>query len=152
MTRINSDIKPQHLIDKHLFSEYREMVRIPSLILKNLDKNLNRKFPSDFRMGNGHVLYFYDKIRYLHNRFLNIKEQLIDRGYENLSIGDDNFIIIKNKAPKLYKGISKGELKYNSSIVIERIIERCEDKDLYLNKSKIEYKEYLNIIDIYLKH
>lgn len=61
MTRINC-VPVKELTDKHLLAEYRELPRI-SKLAKYVD------IPSTYRMGKGHVTFFYDKGEYLRRRF-----------------------------------------------------------------------------------
>lgn len=84
MTRINAKIKPADLIDQHLLAEYREIVRIPNTVKANLDNAYKKvkQAPQTFKLGTGHVIYFYDKIKFLHERFLLLKEELQSREIE----------------------------------------------------------------------
>ena len=85
MTRINV-IPVKELTDKHLVAEYREITRLPG----NLNKSLNRKskafsmseIPSEYRLGTGHVKFFYDKMKYLHTRYDQLVAEMISRGFK----------------------------------------------------------------------
>lgn len=68
MTRINCGIPPKQLVDKHLIAEHHEIVRIPNAVKKQ-GKNLKMDLPETFRLGTGHVRFFYNKLKYLHNRY-----------------------------------------------------------------------------------
>ena len=57
MTRINT-IPPQELCDKHLMAEIREITRIPNTI--KTGKAIIANIPDTFRLGSGHVKFFYD--------------------------------------------------------------------------------------------
>ena len=79
MTRINVGIPPAELIDKHLIAEHREIKRIPNLVSKgkfNMDGQ-----PSDFKLGTGHVKFFYDKLAYLHRRYVKLYKECKARGF-----------------------------------------------------------------------
>jgi len=84
MTRINV-IPVKELCNKHLFAEWREMPRL----IKNLQTSLNRKnkpfdlleIPPKYVLGKGHVKFFYNKFLYLHNRYIEITQELLHRGY-----------------------------------------------------------------------
>ena len=68
MTRINVGIPPAELTDKHLLAEHREIKRIPNCIAKgkyNMDG-----IPGKFKLGTGHVKFFYNKLLYLKNRYI----------------------------------------------------------------------------------
>ena len=79
MTRINSGIPTAELVDMHLLAEHREIKRIPNCIKSGRYSLEN--MPSTFRMGTGHVKFFYDKLQYLHNRYLDIYAECIARGF-----------------------------------------------------------------------
>lgn len=79
MTRINSGIPTAELVDMHLLAEHREIKRIPNCIKSGRYSLEN--MPSSFRMGTGHVKFFYDKLQYLHNRYLDIYAECVARGF-----------------------------------------------------------------------
>ena len=60
MTRINAGILPKDLTSKHLIAEHREIKRIPNCVGKgkyNMDN-----IPDKFKLGTGHVKFFYNKL------------------------------------------------------------------------------------------
>jgi len=86
MTRINVGVKPQELIGKHLIAEHREIKRIPNCIRKgkyNLDG-----IPDRFKLGTGHVKFFYNKLGYLKRRYDSLYSECIARGYNVTYYGD----------------------------------------------------------------
>lgn len=69
MTRINAGVHPNTLHRLHLIAEYRELPMVAaslrrSLRTKTTDEIL-KSIPEKFTLGRGHVLFFYDKMRYL---------------------------------------------------------------------------------------
>ena len=79
MTRINVGIQPEELTDKHLLAEHREIKRIPNCIAKgkyNMDG-----IPNRFKLGKGHVKFFYNKLLYLGKRYLKLHKECIARGF-----------------------------------------------------------------------
>lgn len=148
MTRINSGIKPSDLTNKHLFAEYREIIRIPNAVLKNLNKNKNRNLPEEFKLGTNHVLYFYNKIQYLHNRFLSIKNELKKRNYNNLSINDESFLKLKYEANMLYNDININEQNKHAKIVVHRIIDRLPKK-IIMNNIELTKEQYIKNVSKY---
>ena len=79
MTRINVGIPVEELTGPHLIAEHREIKRVPNLIRKgkyNMDGQ-----PNEFKMGPGHVKFFYDKLKYLHIRYNQIYKECLRRGY-----------------------------------------------------------------------
>ena len=84
MTRINV-VPPDELTDQHLVAEYREI----RLLCANLQRTLNSKHgfveskvPKQFTLNGGHVYFFYNKGKYLHNRYNALREEMITRGME----------------------------------------------------------------------
>ena len=69
MTRINSGVDPKELSDKHLIAEHREIKRIPNKV-KSGKYDITDQ-PKFFKMGTGHVKFFYDKLKYLYDRYCN---------------------------------------------------------------------------------
>ena len=79
MTRINVGIPPTELINRHLIAEHREIKRIPNCIAKgkyNMDG-----IPDKFKLGTGHVKFFYNKLLYLKNRYISLYNECIKRGF-----------------------------------------------------------------------
>ena len=72
MTRINC-IDPKYLSDYHLRAEYKELPRI-----FNLARHTD--IPDSYRLGKGHVLFFYDKLGYLVKRQHRLIEEMLQRG------------------------------------------------------------------------
>ena len=86
MTRINTGISPHLLTNKHLIAEHREIKRIPNNVAKG-KCNLNN-IPSEFTLGKGHVCFFYDKLLYLKNRYEQLYQECINRGFNVQYYGD----------------------------------------------------------------
>lgn len=84
MTRINL-IEPSQLTDQHLFAEYREITRIFVLVQNAQDKQSVAKIlasiPPTYRLGTGHVLFFYDKLDFIERRYFALKAEAIARGF-----------------------------------------------------------------------
>jgi len=80
MTRINIGIDPQELCMQHLIAEHREIKRIPNAI-KNGKAKLTG-IPETFRLGSGHVKFFYNKLGYLKDRYQLLYNECIERGYK----------------------------------------------------------------------
>lgn len=84
MTRINV-VDPKELSRQHLVAEYREITRLPG----NLNAWLNRKtkapdfkeIPDEYKLGTGHVKFFFNKFKYLEKRFESLVAEMIARGY-----------------------------------------------------------------------
>ena len=79
MTRINVGILPKELSNKHLIAEHREIKRIPNCITKG-KYNMNGQ-PDKFKLGTGHVKFFYDKLSYLKDRYEMLYTECVRRGF-----------------------------------------------------------------------
>lgn len=109
MTRINAGIAPKLLSNQHLIAEHREIKRIPNNIMrmslpyfpKDALKKILAKVPSSFNLGKGHVTFFYDKIGYLHIRYLEIYFECLARGFK-VTLYSQVFIYCAKRWPELY--------------------------------------------------
>ena len=79
MTRINLGIPPRELTNKHLIAEHRELKRIPNAVAKG--KYNLKNIPSEFTLGKGHVSFFYNKLGYLRERYVDLYNECITRGF-----------------------------------------------------------------------
>lgn len=89
MTRINT-IAPALLPTPWLMAEYRELPRIINRIASGVPAK--GPFPCSYRMGAGHVTFFYDKMHWLHQRHRSIRLALQER------FPDTNFTIDTSEA------------------------------------------------------
>lgn len=85
MTRINSDVDPKTLMDQHLMAEYRELPMVLASLRRSLktqsEREILKKIPPRFTLNKGHVLFFYNKLTFLKNRYDRLVDELINRGY-----------------------------------------------------------------------
>lgn len=79
MTRINVGIDVKTLTDKHLLAEHREIKRIPNAVRSG--KAIIKDIPTTFRLGSGHVKFFYNRLGYLLERYREIHAECIRRGF-----------------------------------------------------------------------
>jgi deoxyribonuclease (pyrimidine dimer) len=80
MTRINAGINPQRLTNSHLLAEHREIKRVPNAIKSG--RFSMKGAPSKFTLGTGHVKFFYDKQKYLLDRYRRIHAECLLRGHK----------------------------------------------------------------------
>ncbi|MFU2059339.1 pyrimidine dimer DNA glycosylase/endonuclease V [Avibacterium volantium] len=78
MTRINV-VPPQELCDQHLLAEHRELTRIPNAVAKG-KYNLAGQ-PADYKLGEGHVRFFFNKLQFLKNRYDLLHQECKARGF-----------------------------------------------------------------------
>ncbi|MFZ7155253.1 pyrimidine dimer DNA glycosylase/endonuclease V [Avibacterium avium] len=79
MTRINV-VPPQELCDQHLLAEHRELTRIPNAVAKG-KYNLAGQ-PADYKLGEGHVRFFFNKLQFLKNRYDLLHQECKARGFK----------------------------------------------------------------------
>lgn len=84
MTRINV-IPPAELCDQHLLAEYRELTRIPNRVKRRIEEGKIEPpshQPERYVLGEGHVLFFYDKLKFLRRRYLELGAECAARGFK----------------------------------------------------------------------
>lgn len=141
MTRINGTIPPAVLCDQHLVAEYREILRTTALATKNpVDP---AKLPQKFTLGTGHVKFFYDKLKYIHHRFNQLRQELLNREYAANIEWDDARLNGRFELYQEWLGTTEA-----NQLVIDRIYERSitMKKITFRNKqiSAEQYKLILN--------
>ena len=120
MTRINT-VPPRALTDQHLLGEYNEIRRPIGLALKRYSKENNRihrGIPNQYQLRAGHVIFFYNKLQYIKDRFEAIKREMKLRGWSA------NGIIDADIPDELLGNWTASERSNN--ILKERLIERIE--------------------------
>ena len=83
MTRINI-IDTTELTDQHLIAEYREIFMVAGSLRRTLvSKNgyQESKVPKHYTLNSGHVYFFYNKGKYLHNRYNQLIDEMKRRGF-----------------------------------------------------------------------
>ncbi|MFA9499961.1 pyrimidine dimer DNA glycosylase/endonuclease V [Mannheimia sp. E30BD] len=78
MTRINL-VPPTELCDQHLLAEHRELTRIPNAVAKG--KFSLKGQPEDYKLGEGHVRFFFNKLSFLKKRYDALHEECLARGF-----------------------------------------------------------------------
>ena len=145
MTRVSSGVSSKRLSDVHLRKERIEILRIPNTIRSGKAKVDLKKIPKDFRLGNLHVVYFYDKLKYLHKRYNELTEECIKRGF-NVTDYSDAF---KDLPEHLYNDWNDNIPKVKE-IVSERITERLlgmKPKDLKYYGEQKTAEELIKILN-----
>lgn len=79
MTRINT-VPVTELTDQHLMAEYRELPMVPASARRS--NPANHKPTDVYTLNKGHVSFFYNKKKFLLNRWLELIAELYDRGYK----------------------------------------------------------------------
>jgi deoxyribonuclease (pyrimidine dimer) len=122
VTRINV-VPVQELTRQHLVAEYREIMRLP----KNLNQSLNRKskpfsmdeIPSQYKLGKGHIKFFFNKFKFLENRFLDLLAEMDRRGY-SANFRDSSMFKVSAEYYNDYKPTEEA-MEINRQRIAERI-------------------------------
>ena len=83
MTRINI-VNPSELTDQHLIAEYREITMVPAALNRTLNSKSGyqeKKVSDRYTLNTGHVYFFYNKGKYLHNRYKQLIAEMKRRGF-----------------------------------------------------------------------
>lgn len=79
-----------------------------------------KEIPMEFKLGAGHVTFFYDKLKYIHERFLELKGELQNREMQT------NFEFDDSKLRDYDWLYNDWELDINAkNLIIDRIYERA---------------------------
>lgn len=81
MTRINC-VPPEELSRQHLLAEWKELPRVFTLADKAYPKRQKLSAPATYKLGDGHVKFFYSRLGYCSRRFFQLKEEMLRRGYK----------------------------------------------------------------------
>ncbi len=84
MTRINC-VPPSELSGPHLVAEYRELPRIFALVrgaIARDERPNDRRNPTSYTLGKGHVRFFYSRLGYLAERQAALIAEMQRRGYK----------------------------------------------------------------------
>lgn len=132
MTRINL-IEPKYLADSHAFAEWREIVRVPTLLRDSLKKKTVREIfqsiPKRYSMGTGHVKFFLDKQEFLMRRHIALTDELHLRGYALNESKTSEEIFQEGIDKQFFLGYNpdREETKEN----VERVLLRIEEKESF---------------------
>jgi deoxyribonuclease (pyrimidine dimer) len=147
MTRINT-ISPKLLLDQHLMAEYRETPMVPASLKRTLASKrglVHSRIPANYTLNAGHVTFFYDKGKFLHERYQSLVDELLVRGYdvkpEERIVDWDIF-----QRNDLYSDwtIDAEAIRIN----LDRVMHRVSQKDRWYRfyRTTIEYPQYVQMI------
>jgi len=124
LTRINI-VPVEELTDQHLMAEYREIFMIGSALQISLkSKNWDpKRIPKKFTLNTGHVMFFYNKGKYLYNRYEQIKKELTKR---NFKLDKSRLFKVTQFPTEYYNDWEP--TKEDQAIVWQRIEERIQEK------------------------
>lgn len=128
MTRVNL-VHVADLADQHLFAEWRELKMVPAALRRSLRTksiaDVLKSIPHKYTMNTGHVLFFYDKMRFLLRRYAELTNELRQRDYD-VSEHDADKIFLSDIPAVFHNDWSPSseEVKIN----VERIVIRLNEK------------------------
>lgn len=129
MTRINL-VRAKDLADQHLFAEWREIKMIVPAAKRSLQsrsiEQICEKIPPYYTLNTGHVTFFYNKLPFLKDRFRELTDELLQRGFDitpfNFETPDYTYVWLrisqKNWSP------NKEEIQTNIDRIVVRLNER----------------------------
>lgn len=79
MTRVNC-IPVEELTREHLLAEWKELPRVIGLSRAALERG-DQRFIKEYRLGQGHVRFFYNKLAWVRERLKLIYAEMKRRGY-----------------------------------------------------------------------
>lgn len=125
MVRINI-INPGYLADQHLIAEYNEILMLFGYVRKHPHTHFRQlsKIPKSYKLGQGHILFFKNKLKYLEERFEIIKKEMKRRGFngnKEIKLGDFDNKLVNSWRPS----------KSDKEIIKKRLIEKINLKPKY---------------------
>lgn len=131
MTRISVGVRAIELCDAHLIKERVELLRIPNAIKSG--KAVVKDIPRKFTLGKGHVKFFYDKLGYLQQRYVELTAECIERDFKITDFSDS----FKDIPQSLWNDYE--ETQQDRDIVVQRVNERLSGmKNLKYNRESID--------------
>lgn len=118
--RLNCGIDPKTLSDEHLFAEQRELKMLPSYF-RDHGFSSYKNAPAQFKLGAGHILFFTYRPQYTLERYNQVFEECIRRGY-NISYEGWRWSIYPNDS----RFLDFKEDKECTKILIERITQKVQ--------------------------
>ena len=118
MTRISVAVRAVELCDSHLIRERIEILRIPNSIKSGKAKVNLSKTPKQFTLGTGHVVFFYSRLKYLHDRYNELTNECLERKFKVTDYSDAFDGLPKH----LYNDYE--ETSNDRKLLVERVNER----------------------------
>ena len=138
MVRINI-IHPKFLADQHLIAEYNEILMLFGYVKKHPHTHFNQ-IPKNYKLGQGHILFFKDKLKYLEKRFERIKIEMHKRdfvGKKKINLEEFDKKLINDWKP----------FDSDKEIIKKRLIEKINLKPNYYRYYK-EHKHKKFFLDM----
>jgi len=132
MTRINL-ISPNKLHKKHLMAEIHELPRTFGLVrafhARGSTEDLSKY--SAYKMGSGHVKFFYTRLQFLCDRYIELCEEALSLGWKVKPIPID---MLTHDIPARYLG-NFTPSKTDIAVSLGRLVEK--NSEHYSNKEDV---------------
>jgi deoxyribonuclease (pyrimidine dimer) len=129
MTRVNL-VYVQDLADQHLFAEWREIKMVPAALRRSLKTrqaaDILRDIPRVYTLNEGHVTFFFDKMRFLAERYQLLTDELLARNY-HISEHDANEIFFED-IPAVFSQRDWQATPPEIEVNVARIVLRLKEK------------------------
>jgi deoxyribonuclease (pyrimidine dimer) len=132
--RINC-IPVEYLTDQHLRAEWVEMLMLPAFMKRTLKAKgyIDIDESIVYKLNTGHAKFFYNKLKYVENRYKQIQTEMRSRGFEaNPSL---DLSMFPKELFNSWKP-SKEDMKVNAN----RILTRISEKPLWYTFFQLEEK------------
>lgn len=122
MTRINV-IPVQELHNLHLLGEYKEITRVFTTSRNNQRDIMGgrKTIPTAYTLGTNHVIFFCNKLQYITERYQQLTQEMLNRGYHPNPINVKDLLDGIN--PKMYNSYVPADeaIKINRQRINERL-------------------------------
>lgn len=120
MTRINL-VEPSTLHTKHLVAEAHEIIRVFALARKAQYELHKKNIPNEYTLGTGHVLFFYNRLGFVVERYASLCGEMRNRGFKVNEIARESLLEgIDKRLVQDYTPTSKA-IEINRERIMERM-------------------------------
>ena len=136
------------LSDVHLRAEYREII----MSFHYLRRSTNSRdgidwgtIPKSYTLNKGHAKFWYNKFQYIHNRFVELSNEMAGRGYETKSITNKYWELYEEVPAKLRNSYvpTYADRLINVHRILERIYIRKDSGYYKLSGNKMSWKDWV---------
>lgn len=148
MTRVNL-VNVEDLADQHLFAEWREIKMVPASLRRSLktrvENNVLSDIPGSFTLGTGHVLFFYNKMKFLFKRYDRLTYELKNRDFD-ISVHNPTSIFFED-IPSIFTELDWEPRKDEIKISADRILEKIKMRpNWYRHYGSVNTPEYFSAL------
>lgn len=129
MTRINL-VRVEDLADQHLFAEWREIKMIVPAAKRSVMAmpaiKVYDKISENYTLNTGHVTFFYNKLPFLVERYIELDAECRQRGFNisTFNFYTDDYYFVSGRISQIDWKPTKKDIQVN----IDRIAQRLNEK------------------------